>query len=595
MRKNLLFFSAFTALIFSVTLLFITSCQKEADGPGGGEPPPPIDQEKVNASIRGIVVDENDVPIISATVSSGTSTTTTDRYGVFTFKNISLSINNGYVKVEKTGFFTGSRSFSSVAGRVHNVRIKLLTKTTAGSFAGSAGGTVNLSGGAKLVMPASAINDASGNAYTGNVNVAMRWLDPTSPELPYTMPGDLRGITTTGEQRGLESFGMIGVELTGTGGQPLKVAPGKTAELTFPIPASLAASAPATIDLWHFDEVNGRWKQEGQATKIGNNYIAQVSHFSFWNCDAPFPVVNVCMKIVDQVHGNPLNNVQVRIKRPNGSYGYGRTDSLGNVCGDVPQNEALVLEVLSQCNSVIASQNIGPFSSNTSIGNIAVTLPANSNLVITGTIQNCSNANVTSGTAVVYVVGGNTYSAPVNNGVFTLTVLSCSNTLNFTVLPIDFTTMQQGAPATGSGSSGTVNVGTLQACGTSAQEFIEILIDGVPNNFVSPPDDIMTFDSAAPSNSTTIYATGNGNTPNTARYFSMHFTNNGNTGTFPISSCYMSFGTAGGAQQIVSTSPTVTITTFGPPNTGFIEGNFSVVMNVSGTNRTVSSTFRVRR
>ena len=229
------------------------------------------------------------------------------------------------------------------------------------------------------------------------------------------------------------------------------------------------------------------------------------------------------------------------------------------------------------------------------IGWVHLTAAMNDDLVITGTIQNCSNANVTSGTAVVYVVGGNTYSAPVNNGVFTLTVLSCSNTLNFTVLPIDFTTMQQGAPATGSGSSGTVNVGTLQACGTSAQEFIEILIDGVPNNFVSPPDDIMTFDSAAPSNSTTIYATGNGNTPNTARYFSMHFTNNGNTGTFPISSCYMSFGTAGGAQQIVSTSPTVTITTFGPPNTGFIEGNFSVVMNVSGTNRTVSSTFRVRR
>lgn len=591
-----MYFSALAVIIFSFTVLLITGCQKEATGPVS-TPPPALDAEKVSASIRGNVVDENNVPVVGATVTSGSSTTTTDRYGAFRFNNISLSKNNGYVKVSKNGYFVGSRSFLTTAGLTHNVRIKLLTKTNTGSFAGSAGGTVSLTGGAKLVMPADAVSDASGNPYTGTVNVAMRWLDPTSNELPYIMPGDLRGITTAGEERGLESFGMLGVELSGSGGQTLKVATGKTAELTFPIPAGIAAAAPATIDLWHFDETNGRWKQEGQATKTGSNYIAQVSHFSFWNCDAPFPLVDICMKIADPAHGSPLNNVQVRIKRPNGSYGYGRTDSLGNLCGKVPANEALVLQILDQCNNVIASQNIGPFSSSTSIGTISVSIPAPSSLTITGTIQNCSNANVTSGAAVVYIAGGYTYNVPVNNGNFSLTVLNCGgNTINYSVLPVDLTAMQQGAPITGSGTSGSVSVGTLQACGTSSQQFVELLIDGVPNNFVAPPDNIISFDSASPANSTTIYATStSGGTPNNARYFNMHFSNNGTPGTFPISGCFVNFGTTAGSQQIISTSPTVTITTFGPPTTGFIEGSFNVQMNFGGTPKTVSCNFRVRR
>src|SRR5207253_8715917 len=132
--------------------------------------------------------------------------------------------------------------FITTAGRTHNVRIKLIPRTNAGSFAGSAGGTINITGGGKLVIPAGAVADAGGNAYTGTVNIAMAWIDPTSPDLPNVVPGDLRGITTSNEERGLETFGMLGVELTGNTGQALKIAAGKTAELTFPIPGSLQSN-----------------------------------------------------------------------------------------------------------------------------------------------------------------------------------------------------------------------------------------------------------------------------------------------------------------------------------------------------------------
>ena len=604
MRKP--FVSAFPVTIFLIcfSVLLTTGCQKEQDnsvGSGNVGTPAPItpvnDNEMVTGGVTGNVVDENNQPVFGATVASGTNSTTTDSYGSFRFRNISLSKANGTVKVTKAGYFTGYRTFVSVAGRINNVRLKLLPKTNAGNFSASSGGAITITGGGKLVMPAAAITDASGTAYSGIVNIAMTWIDPSSSDLSSTVMGDLRGVLTNGEERGLSTYGMLGVEMTGTGGQALKIATGKTAELTFPIPAPLQGSAPASIDLWHFDEATARWKQEGTAAKNGSNYVAQVSHFSFWNCDAPFPVVDLCMTLVNS-NTQPLVNAQVRIKRlSNGSYSYGRTDSIGNLCGKVPKDEALVLEVLDQCGSSVYSQNIGPYNANTSLGTITATIPAFNNLVITGTITNCTGTNVTNGAASVYVAGGNYYTVSVTNGAFTFSLVRCSGSaLNFTVLGIDYNTVQQSMPLNSSGTTGTVNVGTIQACGTSSAQFIDLLIDGAPFNFTAPPDDIFSNDSTAvPPYSNQTYITGfrQASPPATNSYVSFSVLNNATTGTGPLQFCSLSVP-GFSAQQIITASPVVNFTAFGVPG-GFIEGNFSIQMNFSGTTRNVTCNFKVRR
>lgn len=603
MKKSFTGISPLILSVLSLSFLILAGCQREIHDPNGNSNPPPPppgngstvnDNVKVVASVHGIVVDENDRPVAGATVASGTNTTTTDRYGTFRFNSINLSKANGYVKVTKAGYYTGGRTFITTAGRTHNVRIKLLPKANTGNFNASAGGTINIPSGGKLVIPANAVASASG-AYSGTVNVAMTWIDPTSNDLPNIVPGDLRGITTTGEERGLQTFGMLGVELTGNTGQALNIAAGKTAELTFPIPASLQGNAPATIDLWHFDESAGRWKQEGTATKTGSNYIAQVTHFSFWNCDAPYPLVNLCMTLVNVVESVPLNNVQVRITRPNGSSAYGRTDSAGNLCGKVPKDEALILEVLGPCNNVVYTQNIGPFSSDASLGTITITLPSANTLIITGTLVNCSNANVTNGAAVIYTGNGNSYSTPVSNGAFSITLLRCDNaTVNFSVLGVDYATLQQGNPVSGSGTFGTVNVGTIQACGTSSAQFVEFIIDGSPYSYATPPDNVFCNDSLL-SGGNVVSVIAIKNTGSNATYSSFNFISNGSIGVHPLQNCRVAAGPGIVAETILTPNPTINITTFGPPVSGFVEGNFNVQMSFGGTPKNVICTFRARR
>jgi hypothetical protein len=590
--KNLLFAT------LAVTALLMSACKRDRT-----EDPPFIDPtvndgETVTAGITGIVVNENNIPLSGITVNSSGNNAITDRYGIFRFKNISISKANASVKVVRNGYFTAYRTFPAVAGRTHNVRIKLIPKTNSGNFSASSGGAINIAGGGKLVVPAAAVTDASGNAYSGTVNIAMTWISPTATDLGSIIPGDLRGIATSGQERALETYGMLGVEMTGGGGQSLKMASGKTAELTFPIPASLQASAPATITMWHFDEATARWKEEGTATKTGANYIANVNHFSFWNCDVPWSQINLCMTLVNP-NNQPLGNVQVRIRRVNvpTSSATGVTDSLGNLCGIVPRNEPLVMEILAPCGSVVYSQNIGPFSANTSLGTITVNIPAANQVVITGNVVNCSNAPVTSGYVFIYFAGGSYTTASITNGSFSVPILNCSgNMLNFSVIPVDNTAQQQGAGSSGSGSNGTVNMGTLQACGTSSAEFIDMLIDGVPYSWANA-DSVASF-STTPINPFSFGSSVYGSRFNagTTNYTSFNFSYNATTGNYPMQGCVVALPGMS-SQQIITASPQITLTEIGAINTGFLAGNYSIVMQFfpGPVNRNVNCNFRVRR
>ncbi|HEX4878175.1 MAG TPA: hypothetical protein VFV31_16010, partial [Chitinophagaceae bacterium] len=144
---------------------------------------------------------------------------------------------------------------------------------------------------------------------------------------------------------------------------------------------------------------------------------------------------------------------------------------------------------------------------------------------------------------------------------------------------------------------GTVNVGTLQACGTSSAQFIELMIDGTPYNYVSPPDNFNYSDSTITglyTNKTWIFAFRQ-NTGTTS-YSSFSFSNNTAVANgLPLNILNVSLGAGLSSQIITTANPVVNVTTFGPTGTGFVEGNFNVQMDFAGTIRNVVCNFRVRR
>ena len=578
------------SLFISISLL---SCQKEAriDTPGtGGGTGTVVNPSPVQGTVTGKVVDNNNNAVAGAIVKAGSNSATTDNRGLFRFNNIELDKYSAVITVEKTGFFKGYRVFSASANNTNFVKLKLIPKTLIGNIDAAAGGNVTLADNSRITLPASGVVVKSTNqSYSGSVKVYAAVIDPTSADIAQIVPGSFQGTDANNYRVTLQSFGMLAVELEGNSGEQLQIASGKTAKLRFTIPASLRSTAPAAIPLWSVNETTGLWKQEGNATKGGDYYEGDVSHFSFWNCDVSSQTVFLEMTI--KTAEGPLSHVLVKLTRPNGSSSYGYTDSSGHVGGQVPKNEALTLEILNTCNQAIYTQNVGPFTTNTNLGNITVTLPLINTLLITGSAVNCSNQPVTNGNVVVYFEG-HLYSRPITNGNFSFSVTRCSNSAStIEVTAVDNVANQQNSsPWTGSASTGTVNTGTITACGLSTFSFIDYVVDGTNYslNTSNIGDSISTYANSGTQVSTAVFAFRVSN-----MNMNINFMTQGTgVGTFPLN--YLAVNQFDTLIALVAPF-NINFTTYGAPGQ-FIEGNFAgQFRDINNVLHNISATFRVRR
>ena len=581
-----------TCLVISISLL---SCQKEVknDNPGtGGDTGTVVNPSPVQGNVTGKVIDNNNNAVTGATVKAGSNTTTTDNRGLFRFNNIQLDKYSAVITVEKSGFFKGYRVFSASPNNTNFVKLKLVPKTIIGSIDAVAGGSVSLPDNSKITLPASGIVVRSNNqSYSGSVKVYAEVIDPASADISQIVPGSFQGTDAANNRVTLKSYGMLAVELEGNSGEQLQIAAGKTAKLKFTIPSSLRSTAPATIPLWSVDETTGLWKQEGNATKGTDYYEGDVSHFSFWNCDVSTPTIFLELNL-KTVEGS-LPFTQVKITRVNsGGATYGYTDSTGHVGGLVPKNEPLLLEVFSNCNQPVFSQNIGPYSSNTNLGTITVTIPPINYLQITGSAVNCSNQPVINGNAMIYY-DGHLYNKPISNGNFSLTVTRCSNSnATIEVVVVDNIGNEQSSIWSGSASSGTASTGTLSACGTSSVSFFNYTLDGTNYSLsTATTDSFFVSTGNATSQPATLIMAFKKSQPNINIDF---YTQGGAVGTFPV--MFMTANQYGDSSITLVTPFNVTFTSYGVVGQ-FIEGSFTGQFReiLNNNLHNVSATFRVRR
>ena len=388
----------------------------------------------VNGSVSGRIIDENNAPVSLAIVECAGVTSSTDADGFFNVNNVTLDKYISTVKVTKTGYFTGYRSFCANADR-NFVNIKLIPKILSAAISSSSAETVTLSNSTQINFQAnSMVIKSSGATYNGTVNVYASYIDPTSADISATVPGSFMGADDK-NLYALQSAGMIAVELESASGEALQLASNMPATIKLAIPSSLTSTAPSSIDTWSLDD-RGVWKKEGSAPRSGNFYEMQATHFSFWNCDVPSSSIYLSIHLVDQ-NANPLIYKIVQLVPTSNTIfpgvSYGVTDISGNVSGIVPANDLMHMTIIDyQCNAPNI-QDIGPFSSNNSI-TVVATIDTATILTISGTVNNCTGQPLQNGT--VFISGVNYYGgATILNGNYTATIASCipASAVNITI------------------------------------------------------------------------------------------------------------------------------------------------------------------
>ena len=341
-----------------------------------------------SASVSGFVEDESHQPVSGAVVSAGRATATTNNQGYFAISKADFTGDFCYIKATNKGFFTGSTTIHGNANNTFATTIVMVRKTNVQTFAASQGGTISVVGGAQANFPANAIQTVDGLAYNGKVNISIAHLNPTSDNFSNLIPGgDLRAYSKDGKDVQLYSLGMLNIELEDEAGKPLQLAKGKQAQLTIPVPTSMQADATATIPLWYFDEIKGVWIEEGEAILQNGSYVGNVSHFTPWNCDKPFPPSVLNFTIVD-VKGDPVSYAKVRIGQFTAS-----ANGSGKVVSKVVSRASLNIDVVDEYGIPTGATIKTPFLEDNKeydLGKIVFNPKNRSSLV--GIIKNCDGS-----------------------------------------------------------------------------------------------------------------------------------------------------------------------------------------------------------
>ncbi|WP_299386769.1 hypothetical protein [uncultured Lacinutrix sp.] len=456
--------------VFILAFLFaLTACQNDNNIPinessEAGETNPFLQNfgSAIQARFIGTVVNEEDNPIAGATINIGSTFTVTDANGVFSIVSATVYSKFADIKVSKNGFINSSRALVPTSG-VNQVKIMLLSLDPVATIIAGQPLTIALPDGVEVDFPGQFTNQFGG-AYQGNVDIIMKSLSVDNEYFTQMMPGNLTAENIDGELRVLESYGMIAVELRGDGGEELNIAPGEPGIIRVPVASSIT-NPPATIPLWYFDEDNGYWKEEGSATLVNGRYEGEVSHFSFWNCDAPFETIDFCVTIVDQ-NNNPIPNILVQIERDASGWSSttsGYTDNNGLVCGLVPANETLTLTVSDfGCVSNEFSMALGPYSEDQ---NISVTAQSGGALTtnFTAIFNDCNGDAITNG-YLQLVYNNQSQIIPITDGEIAVVIDYCASDTSYSAQVIDVTNSQSTGVFNGSFTAPTTDLGTEMSC-----------------------------------------------------------------------------------------------------------------------------------
>ena len=464
--------------VLSVLVLFLSSCDKDTDILYLDPLHP--DQEQFRSSLFIEVVNSSGNPVANTEIRIGNYKRETDNRGFIYMKDVLVGAST-YLTAEKDGYFHASRRFYPTEGSSQYIKLIMLSTAKVASFASGVGAVLQVNGGITLHFPTDGYEYLNGETFNGTVDVSAKVIPSDDPELSYKMPGDLTGIDANGAPGSLGSFGMVAVQLQSSQGGLLRLKEGIQVQIEMTVPSANIDKAPSSLPMWHFDEDDGIWKEEGSATLAGNVYTANVSHFSYWNYDAWFPAVK-WGAIFDFGNRGIASQVEVCITIISlNTTKCAYTNSDGMVCGLVAANELLLMEVTNQCGDLIYSEQIGPFIDSTMMGPITLSDPGLLVTTVSGHAVTCDGKPVTSGYANISLGDVEQYVVLDDaSGAFTVALNTCDEG-EVVVSLVDVEHRAFSLPLSFLYAP-VIDTDTIIVCETT-DEFIDIEIVGIPEHY----------------------------------------------------------------------------------------------------------------
>lgn len=273
-------------------------------------------------AVTGYVQDTAGNALASVTIQAANLSALTDGDGYFSLPDVPTG--NQVVEISSSGYAQNFRLATITEGA--NTFLPDITLMAVESYEieATAGGTVTtLDDRCDVAFQPNSFVTATGAVYSGTVTVKLQAALPGDEYFDGVFPGRYEGLRTDGSTVLVQSFGFADISISDNTGAPLQLAAGTTAALRLATDPGQAAIAPASIPLWYLEPSDGRWHEEGAATRTGDSYTGTVAHFTPWNADQLRPGDSICRVegILRDQNGNPLSGATVKGRVPGGGIG----------------------------------------------------------------------------------------------------------------------------------------------------------------------------------------------------------------------------------------------------------------------------------
>lgn len=551
-------------------ILALISCRKDVDQ----FIPQPTNSDPllVSGTVLGKVLSDEGAAVAGAGISFHGNLTISDNSGFFYLPDVQAPQLNALLEVQMDGFFPAYRRLPWTAQTQIQTDIYLITKTLTGAISVESGGDLELNGGMQIGFPAGALQYPTGDPATGEAQVYAYWLDPSDPSFSKWNTMGVKGVDPMGNTRFLQSFGILVLDLTDSNGLPLRVAPGKNLELRFPVPAAMAASAPATLDLWSFNPQAGAWETASSASLFNQTYTAKAATGQYWNVATSQPLVQVrgWTQLPD---GSSAGGVYFRVEGTDGwVLGEGQTQNQGQFAFDFPANTPASLKLLDFCGAEKYSQSLPALTGNVSLNPIP--WPASDVVKVDGILLDCEEKPVAAGFVQV-LWAAQEWLLPLKDGAFHAQLPLCPDQV-LTLIGFDLVRHYQTTPLAFS-SNAPVDAGNWVLC-NDTPEYISFNLDGEVQ-FSDMPD--LTVNGQV----STITETDLG--------LVLSFAGT-SPGTFQVLSPDFALGSLSG-QNVGSVDLILNISRFDPPG-GYVIGSFNgKATDGSAVEHQISGVFKLQR
>ena len=316
--KTLFLKSGVAMFIFASFLLSISSCTQSAADPTF-EP-----STIAETNIKGIVVNQANLPQANVQIQIGNQSTTTSSTGTYSISGSGNSDGYIYLTAKKSGFIEGSKTFKFTPNTTFNVKIMLVSNTVTQTINTGVISTVTLPNNTRVKFPRFYV-DRNNQPYEGAVTVSMYQLLESNINKKYVNYGFAVNNNGTIVEQKLKVFGTIIIEMRGSSGQLLDISSTSSFQAIFVLENSQVQTTPTSLVMLLFDDVNGYWEYSGQATPtfdsegVSNNNertgssIAKANRYNFSRSNRKGGIMFVGKDEID-IDVNTEMGVEVRKK-----------------------------------------------------------------------------------------------------------------------------------------------------------------------------------------------------------------------------------------------------------------------------------------